>query len=151
MRGIIEVKDARSFEMLQRWPIPLVVDFWAQWCGPCRAMGPVFKKMAAKYEREAIFAKVNTDEHPEIAKEIEFLPTFVVFWCGRALGKIVGGKPLREFDCELSRLLAKKKGIINWNYPPDDMPKEELERFWGAPDDIPKGFGKRLRRKCEVA
>jgi thioredoxin 1 len=147
MRGIIEVEDARSFEMLQRWPVPQVVEFWAPWCGPCRAMGPVFKKIAAKYGGKAVFAKVNIDEHPEIAKDIEFLPTFVVFWCGKTLGKIVGGRLLREFDSELSQLLAKKKQIINWNYPPKDMPKEQLERFWGDPDDIPKDFTKRLRRK----
>lgn len=132
MKGIVEVKDSRSFEMLQRWPVPLVVDFWAPWCGPCRAMGPAFKKIAAKYEHEAIFAKVNTDEHPELSKNILCLPTFAVFWCGKLLGRIVGAKPLREFDSELSQLLSKKKEIINWNYPPEDMPREELERFWGS-------------------
>jgi thioredoxin-like negative regulator of GroEL len=137
MRGIIEVEGARNFEMLKRWPVPLVVAFWAPRCQPCHAMEPVFRKIAAKYARkprtEAIFAKVNTDEHPELSKGVVCLPTFAVFWCGKLLGSTVGAKPLKEFDSELSQLLSRKKEIINWNYPPEDMPREELERFWGKP------------------
>ena len=147
MRGIIEVEGARSFEMLKRWPVPLVVDFWAPRCQPCLAMRPAFKKMAAKYDREAIFAKVNTDEHPELSRGVVCLPTFAVFWCGKLLGSTVGAKLLKEFDSELSHLLSRKKEIINWNYPPEDMPREEVERFWGNPEDIPDNWPQRMREK----
>jgi hypothetical protein len=59
----------------------------------------------------------------------------------------VGAKLLKEFDSELSHLLSRKKEIINWNYPPEDMPREEVERFWGNPEDIPDNWPQRMREK----
>jgi len=106
-----EVESARDFEMLRRQPQALVVDFWAPGCRPCREMTSAFKKMAAKYGVEATFAKVNVNEHPELAKEIKYLPTFLVYRQGRALGVIVGARTLTEFDAELSQLLARKREI----------------------------------------
>jgi len=104
-----EVESVRDFEMLQVRPMPLVVDFWAPWCRPCREMASDFKKMAAKYDGEAIFAKVNVNGHPELAKDIKYLPTFVVYWRGTVLGVIVGARTLTEFDAELSQLLARRR------------------------------------------
>jgi thioredoxin 1 len=72
---------------------PVLVDFWAEWCGPCKMMDPVIKELAAEYEGKVVVAKVNADDYPEILQKygIEGLPTFLVFRNGELRHRIVGG------------------------------------------------------------
>jgi thioredoxin 2 len=85
--------NARSFEThAAKTDIPLLVDFWAPWCGPCRAMAPQFEKAATELEPQVRFAKVNTDEEQQLAGRfgIQGIPTMILFHQGREIARQSG-------------------------------------------------------------
>jgi thioredoxin 2 len=87
--------DAAAFErQLAASDVPLVVDFWAPWCGPCRAMAPQFERAARELEPEVRLAKVNTEVEPDIAARfgIRSIPTLIAFRGGRELARQAGAQ-----------------------------------------------------------
>ncbi len=79
--------------------IPIVVDCWAPWCGPCRSFAPVFEQAAAQLEPKARFAKLNTEAVPSIAQRwrIQSIPTLIVFKGGKEIARMSGAMPLPQF------------------------------------------------------
>jgi thioredoxin 1 len=88
---------------------PVLVDFWAPWCGPCRAVAPVVEELAKEYGDKAGFAKVNVDESPILASQygVMSIPTIMVFKGGKPAEQVIGYKPKNELKKLLDKVLKQ--------------------------------------------
>lgn len=102
----IEVDD-RSFEKeVIKSQIPVLVDCWAPWCGPCRIVAPTIDQLARKYSGRVKVAKLNTDDNPEVTASYGILsiPTLLIFRGGKLVDRMVGTIPRAEIERRLSRV-----------------------------------------------
>ncbi|NOZ69293.1 MAG: thioredoxin [Deferribacteres bacterium] len=85
----------------------VMVDFWATWCGPCKIVSPVVEELAKEYEGRVLFAKVNTDENPDLASRynIRGIPTLMFFKDGKVADQIVGAVPKAQLKSKIDSLL----------------------------------------------
>lgn len=83
--------------------IPVLIDFWAPWCGPCRMMGPIIEQLAEEYEGKAKVGKVNVDEDGELSQEfgVMSIPTIVLVKDGKVVKQAVGARPKAEVEAML--------------------------------------------------
>ena len=96
---VLHLTDATFKDEIAKSEIPIVVDFWAEWCGPCRMVGPTIDALADELDGKIKFCKVNVDECPETAGEysVMSIPTFIVFKGGAVAGQFSGALPKDQF------------------------------------------------------
>src|SRR5215469_16445281 len=104
----VAVSDASFAEEVERSPLPVLVDLWAPWCGPCRMVAPVIEELAAEMAGRVRVAKLNVDENPVTAARfhVQSIPTLLVLKGGREMERIVGVQPKAEIVQRLQRIAA---------------------------------------------
>ena len=103
-----EVDDNEFQSVVLDAETPVVVDFWAPWCGPCRIVSPVVEELSRDYDGKVRFTKMNTDENEMAPMQwgIQVLPTLVVFKDGREAGRHIGFAPKEQLKRQIERFLA---------------------------------------------
>ena len=93
--SVAEVTDNNFQAEVLESDVPVLVDFWAPWCGPCRLIGPIVEEIAPKYDGKAIIAKMNVDENPNVPMKfgITSIPTLLMFKDGKLVDRAIGAMP----------------------------------------------------------
>jgi thioredoxin 1 len=107
MSEVTEIKEADFQELVLNSELPVLVDFWAPWCGPCRMVAPVVAEIAEKYDGKVTVFKLNTDENPQIASQygIRSIPTLIIFKDGEKKETVVGAVPKSTLSEHLEKHL----------------------------------------------
>ncbi len=103
----LEITDATFEETVLKSDKPVMVDFWAAWCGPCRMVGPIIEELSNEYEGKAVIGKVDVDANQEFAAKfgVRNIPTVLVFKDGELVGRQVGASPKKVYAEAIDKLL----------------------------------------------
>jgi thioredoxin 1 len=107
MSATAEVTDTSFKDEVLESDLPVLVDFWAPWCGPCRMVAPVVEEIAQQYEGQVKVVKLNTDENPNVASQygIRSIPTLMIFKGGQRVDMVVGAVPKTTLADTLKKYL----------------------------------------------
>lgn len=105
---VLELTDENFDEMIIQTDVPAVVDFWAEWCAPCKAIAPVVEALAEEYAGKVRVGKLNVDENPKTASRfsVRGIPTLLIFKNGEVQEQIVGAQPKGAIKQSLDRVVG---------------------------------------------
>lgn len=108
MSNTVELTDSNFSDEVEKSDTPVLVDFWAEWCGPCRMVGPVVDEIASEYDGKAKVGKVNVDHNPEVSVKygIRSIPALLIFKDGEVVDSIIGAVPKTHIKKQLDAQLA---------------------------------------------
>ena len=104
----VAVTDKDFADEVLQSDTPVLVDFWAEWCGPCRVLGPVIESLSQEYDGKVKIAKVDVDSNQQVAMQygIRSIPTVMLFDKGQIVDTIVGVRPKSDYESSLKKVLA---------------------------------------------
>ena len=105
--NVIHIGSEEAFDKLIAGDVPVLVDFWATWCGPCRMIAPIVEEIATQYADKVIVAKVDVDEQGELAQRYRIMniPTLLLFKQGEIVDKAIGARPKAALEQMLNKAL----------------------------------------------
>ena len=105
--NVIHIGSEEAFDKLITGELPVLVDFWATWCGPCRMIAPIVEEIANQYADKVVVAKVDVDEMGELAQRYRIMniPTLLLFQKGEVVDKAIGARPKAALEQMLNKVL----------------------------------------------
>tara|TARA_Y100000310_G_scaffold134116_1_gene133134 strand:- start:1569 stop:1895 length:327 start_codon:yes stop_codon:yes gene_type:complete len=106
---VLELKEETWDEEVVKSKLPVVVDFWASWCGPCKMLAPIFDEVSKELGDKLKFAKISTEDYPKVAQEnqITGIPCLIVFKDGKEIDRIIGFNPAPQLKEKIEEVLGK--------------------------------------------
>lgn len=110
--GPVTLTQSNIDELLTQKALPVLIDFWAPWCGPCKIFAPTFTASATKFANKIVYAKVDTEVEQMLGAKfnIRSIPTLVYFWQGKELGRVSGALPPSQLDQLASQIIQLSSG-----------------------------------------